>query len=87
MAPNLPTAALTPCAKPRTRVGKASAGMMKVVGLAPKLKKNCGYVSCFFFGEEGGGAGDIGVFYLEEGEADEFAGGADVVVAPGENGK
>jgi len=42
MAPNLPMAALTPCAKPRTRVGKASAGMMKVVRLAPKLKKNCG---------------------------------------------
>lgn len=59
---------------------------MKVVGLAPKLKKNCGYVSCFFLVKRGE-AGDIGVFYLEEGEADEFAGGADVVVAPGENGK
>ncbi len=35
---------------------------------------------------DGGGWG-WGGFYLEEGEADELAGGADVVVASGENGK
>ena len=41
MAPSLPVAALTPWAKPRTREGKTSAGIMKVVELGPKLKKNC----------------------------------------------
>lgn len=40
MAPNLPTAAEKPCAKPRTREGKTSAGMMNVVAFGPKLKKN-----------------------------------------------
>lgn len=30
------------------------------------------------------GGGEV---YLEEGEADEFAGGVDVVIAPGENGE
>jgi hypothetical protein len=40
IAPSLPAAALTPWAKPRTRDGKTSAGMMKVVEFGPKLKKN-----------------------------------------------
>jgi len=41
MAPDLPTAAERPCAKPLTRDGKTSAGMINVVALGPKLKKNC----------------------------------------------
>lgn len=40
-APTFPQAAEKPWAKPRTRVGKVSDGMMKVDALAPKLKKNC----------------------------------------------
>ena len=40
MAPSFPEAALMPWPKARTRVGKTSAGMMKVVALGPKLKKN-----------------------------------------------
>ena len=40
MAPIFPKAALVPWAKARTRVGKTSAGMIKVVALGPKLKKN-----------------------------------------------
>lgn len=41
MAPILPTAALNPWPRPRTREGNTSAGTMKVVALGPKLKKNC----------------------------------------------
>ena len=40
IAPNLPVAAEKPCAKPRTRDGNTSAGIMKVVAFGPKLKKN-----------------------------------------------
>jgi hypothetical protein len=40
MAPNFPTAAEMPCAKPLTLDGKTSAGMINVVALGPKLKKN-----------------------------------------------
>jgi hypothetical protein len=40
MAPTLPVAAETPCADARTREGKTSAGIMKVVAFGPKLKKN-----------------------------------------------
>jgi len=41
IAPNLPDAAEIPCPVDRTVVGKASAGIIKVVELGPKLKKNC----------------------------------------------
>ena len=40
MAPTFPAAAEMPWPKPRTRVGKTSAGMMNVVALGPKLKNS-----------------------------------------------
>jgi hypothetical protein len=40
IAPNLPAAAETPNADPRTREGYTSPEKMNVVEFAPKLKKN-----------------------------------------------
>ena len=40
IAPNLPEAALIPCAVERKRVGKSSPGMMNVVVFGPKFYAN-----------------------------------------------